>query len=38
MIPKIKGCAQAVKKGVKEVWIADGVSGVKSVKGTVIKN
>jgi acetylglutamate kinase len=38
MIPKIKGCAQAVKKGVKEVWIAAGVSGVKNVKGTVIRN
>ncbi|MDR3113013.1 MAG: acetylglutamate kinase [Endomicrobium sp.] len=36
MIPKIKGCAHAVKKGVKEVWIADGASGIKSVKGTAI--
>ncbi|MCL2390529.1 MAG: acetylglutamate kinase [Endomicrobia bacterium] len=37
MIPKIKGCAVSVKKGVKEVWIADGVSGIKNIKGTVIK-
>ncbi|MCL2335152.1 MAG: acetylglutamate kinase, partial [Endomicrobia bacterium] len=37
MIPKIKGCADSVKKGVKEVWIADGVSGIKNIKGTVIK-
>jgi acetylglutamate kinase len=38
MIPKIKGCARAVKKGVKEVWIADGAAGVKNIKGTVVKN
>jgi acetylglutamate kinase len=37
MIPKIKGCAESVKKGVKEVWIADGISGIKKIKGTVIK-
>lgn len=37
MIPKIKGCADSVKKGVKEVWIADGVKGIKNIKGTVIK-
>ncbi|MDR2192503.1 MAG: acetylglutamate kinase [Endomicrobium sp.] len=37
MIPKIKGCADAVKKGVKEVWIADGAAGIKSVKGTAIR-
>jgi acetylglutamate kinase len=37
MIPKIKGCAESVKKGVKEVWIADGTSGLKKIKGTVIK-
>ncbi|MDR3195370.1 MAG: acetylglutamate kinase [Endomicrobium sp.] len=37
MIPKIKGCVSSVKKGVKEVWIADGASGIKNVKGTVIK-
>ncbi|MDR1940880.1 MAG: acetylglutamate kinase [Endomicrobium sp.] len=37
MIPKIKGCADAVKKGVKEVWIADGAAGIKNIKGTVIK-
>jgi acetylglutamate kinase len=37
MIPKIKGCVNSVKKGVKEVWIADGESGIKNIKGTVIK-
>jgi len=37
MIPKIQGCADAVKKGVKEVWIADGSAGVKNIKGTVVK-
>ncbi|MDR3049464.1 MAG: acetylglutamate kinase [Elusimicrobiota bacterium] len=36
MLPKIKACAQCVKKGVKEVWIADGISGIKNLKGTVI--
>lgn len=37
MVPKIKGCVNSIKKGVKEVWIADGMSGVQDVKGTVIK-
>ncbi|MDR1122491.1 MAG: acetylglutamate kinase [Endomicrobium sp.] len=37
MIPKIKGCVNSVKKSVKEVWIADGKSGIKNIKGTVIK-
>jgi acetylglutamate kinase len=37
MIPKIKGCAESVKKGVKEVWIAEGISGIQKIKGTVIK-
>jgi acetylglutamate kinase len=37
MVPKIKGCVNSVKKGVKEVWIADGESGIKNIKGTVIK-
>jgi acetylglutamate kinase len=37
MIPKIKGCVNSVKKGVKEVWIVDGESGIKNIKGTVIK-
>jgi acetylglutamate kinase len=36
MLPKIKACAQCVKKGVKEVWIADGINGIKNLKGTVI--
>lgn len=37
MIPKINSCKQAVQKGVKEVLIIDGVSGIKQLKGTVIK-
>jgi acetylglutamate kinase len=37
MIPKIEGCVNSVKKGVKEVWIAYGASGIKNIKGTVIK-
>ena len=37
MIPKIKSCAESVKKGVKEVWIADGMKGIKNITGTVIK-
>ena len=36
MIPKIKACAYSVKKGVREVWIADGAKGLKKLKGTVI--
>jgi acetylglutamate kinase len=37
MIPKIEGCVNSVKKGVKEVLIADGASGIKNIKGTVVK-
>lgn len=37
MIPKINSCKQAVLKGVKEVYIIDGVSGIKQFNGTVIK-
>lgn len=37
MIPKVKACAAAVRRGVAEVWIADGVSGLKQVTGTVIR-
>jgi acetylglutamate kinase len=37
MIPKINSCKQAIQKGVKEVLIIDGVSGIKQLKGTVIK-
>ncbi|MDR3257020.1 MAG: acetylglutamate kinase [Endomicrobium sp.] len=37
MIPKIKSCTSAVKKGIKEVWIADGISGIQKIKGTAIK-
>ncbi|MCX5782792.1 MAG: acetylglutamate kinase [Elusimicrobia bacterium] len=37
MIPKIKACSQAVRKGVKEVWIADGSKGLSKIDGTVIK-
>ena len=38
MIPKINSCKQAVEKGVKEVLIVDGISGIKQLNGTVIKN
>ena len=37
MIPKLKACVLSVKKGIREVWIADGVNGLKDLKGTVIK-
>jgi acetylglutamate kinase len=37
MIPKLKACANSVKKGIKEVWIADGRKGLKKLEGTVIK-
>ena len=37
MIPKIKACSAAVKKGVREVWIADGSKGLNKLTGTVIK-
>ncbi|MDR2426757.1 MAG: acetylglutamate kinase [Endomicrobium sp.] len=37
MIPKIKGCDNSVRKGVKEVWIAEGSKGIKNIYGTVIK-
>jgi len=37
MIPKIKACSNCVKKGVKEVWIANGAKGIKNLKGTVVK-
>jgi len=37
MIPKIKACAQAIKRGVKEVWIADGSKGLRNLSGTVIR-
>jgi len=37
MIPKIRACGASVNKGVREVWIADGASGLKNLKGTLIK-
>jgi acetylglutamate kinase len=37
MIPKIKACVRAIRAGVKEVWIADGVAGLAKLNGTVIK-
>ncbi|MDR1417571.1 MAG: acetylglutamate kinase [Endomicrobium sp.] len=37
MIPKIQACANSIKKGVKEVWIIDGLKGVIEMKGTVVK-
>ena len=36
MIPKIQACANAVKKGIDEVWIADGSKGVLKLSGTLI--
>ncbi|MCK9582281.1 MAG: acetylglutamate kinase [Endomicrobiales bacterium] len=36
MIPKIQACANAVKKGIDEVWIADGSKGVLKLNGTLI--
>jgi len=36
MIPKIQACASAVKKGIDEVWIADGSKGVLKLNGTLI--
>jgi acetylglutamate kinase len=38
MIPKIKACAASVKKGVKEIWIADGTAGLAVIKGTLVKH
>lgn len=37
MIPKIKACAKSLTCGIKEVWVADGSSGIKDLKGTVIR-
>jgi acetylglutamate kinase len=37
MIPKIRGCAESVKNGVKEVWVAEGISGIQKIRGTAIK-
>ena len=37
MIPKLKACALSVRKGVREVWIADGAKGLKKLCGTLIK-
>ncbi|MDD5021064.1 MAG: acetylglutamate kinase [Endomicrobiaceae bacterium] len=37
MIPKINSCKDAVQKGVKEVFIIDGASGIKKLNGTIIK-
>jgi acetylglutamate kinase len=37
MIPKLNACVLSVKKGIREVWIADGVKGLKDLSGTVIK-
>ncbi|MBN1621519.1 MAG: acetylglutamate kinase [Endomicrobiales bacterium] len=36
MIPKIKASVDSIKKGVKEVVIADGHSGIKKLQGTKI--
>jgi acetylglutamate kinase len=37
MIPKIKSCAESVNKGVNEVWIINGLTGIKNMNGSVIK-
>ncbi|MDR0915238.1 MAG: acetylglutamate kinase [Endomicrobium sp.] len=37
MIPKVRSCVQSVKKGVEEVWIIGNKSGIRKLKGTVIK-
>ncbi|MDR2457971.1 MAG: acetylglutamate kinase [Clostridiales Family XIII bacterium] len=37
MVPKIEGCVNSVKNGVKEVLIGDGANGIKNIRGTVIK-
>jgi acetylglutamate kinase len=37
MIPKIQACVNSLKKGVQEVWIVDGASGIIKMNGTVIK-
>jgi acetylglutamate kinase len=37
MIPKIKACADSVRKGVGQVWITDGTCGIQKIKGTVIR-
>lgn len=37
MIPKLDACVRSVKKGIKEVWIADGAKGLRKLEGTVIK-
>lgn len=37
MIPKIKACAEAIRAGVKQIWIAHGSSDLARLRGTVIK-
>ncbi|MEI8218816.1 MAG: acetylglutamate kinase [Elusimicrobiota bacterium] len=37
MIPKIKACAASVRRGVREVIIADGAGSLKQLNGTIIK-
>ncbi|MDI6641632.1 MAG: acetylglutamate kinase [Elusimicrobiota bacterium] len=36
MIPKLLGCLSALKKGIKEIYITDGATGISGVRGTVI--
>jgi len=36
MIPKLKGCAAAINRGIKEVQISDGKNGINDKFGTVI--
>jgi acetylglutamate kinase len=37
MIQKVRACAYSIEKGIKEVWICEGTSGIKKVKGTIVK-
>ncbi|MDR0985125.1 MAG: acetylglutamate kinase [Endomicrobium sp.] len=37
MIPKVKGCVDSIKKGIKEVWIIGEKGSIQKTKGTVIK-
>jgi acetylglutamate kinase len=37
MIPKIESCAESIEKGVNEVWIINGLTGIKNMNGSVIR-
>jgi len=36
MIPKIKACVKSIRRGIREVWIADGAAGLAKLRGTMI--